>query len=57
MITVIGKNRIQEWKDCLKYGADISDQTFEQMSGDYLYEIWVIQEINGDLPEEFKGLQ
>lgn len=57
MITVIDKNRIKEWKDCFNGSGTLSSDTVKQMLGDYLHEIWVIQEINGDLPEEFEGLQ
>jgi hypothetical protein len=57
MIKLIDKNRIEEWKNCLAGSKDFMQITKDQMWGDYLYEIWVIQEMNGDLPEEFEGCQ
>jgi hypothetical protein len=51
----IQKDRIDQWQDCKN--IDISKESCHQMYQDYLFEIWQIQECNGDLPEEFEGMQ
>jgi hypothetical protein len=49
--------RTQEWKAALEESKDFLKITKDTMWGDYLHEIHVIQEVNGELPKEFEGLQ
>lgn len=49
--------RTQEWKDAFIESFGFLQQTKDTMWGDYLHEIYVIQEINGELPKEFEGMQ
>lgn len=49
------KNRITQWIECEK--LEINSELKYVMYSDYLNEIWKLQEITGDLPEEFEGLQ
>jgi hypothetical protein len=49
--------RIQEWKNVLLDFSLYSHDMILQIEHDYLHELWKIQEINGDLPKEFEGLQ
>jgi hypothetical protein len=56
-VVINDQNRTQEWKDALVDSKDFLKSTKDTMWGDYLHEIHVIQEINGDLPKEFEGCQ
>jgi hypothetical protein len=51
------EERIADWKKVLLDFSQFSHERMLQIEKDYLHEVWKIQEINGDLPIEFKGMQ